>query len=77
MPDRCSARAQSRRHGERASQVAFYDRVLVLGHGAVQEYDSPLALLQRAGGVFQRLAEESGDLESLKQAAEEAEGLAD
>lgn len=56
----------------RLHTVAFYDRVLLLGQGAVQEYDTPLALLNTPGGGFRRLAEESGDFDGLLRAAEEA-----
>lgn len=59
----------------RLHTVAFYDRILLLGGGAVQEYDMPLALMSK-DGPFRQLAEESGDFESLLAAAkaEEAAG---
>ena len=56
----------------RLHTVAFYDKVLLLGQGAVQEYDAPLKLLRTTGGAFRTLAEESGDLDGLLRAAEES-----
>ena len=58
----------------RLHTVAFYDKVLLLGQGAVQEYDAPLKLLRTMGGAFRTLAEESGDLDGLLRVAEEAGG---
>ena len=53
--------------------LAFYEKVLVLERGAVVEYDAPGALLRKPGGVFKALAEESGDLDGLRRAADDAE----
>ena len=58
----------------RLNTVAFYDRILLLGGGAVQEYDAPLELLRSEGGAFRRLAEETGDLDGLLRVAEDAAG---
>jgi ABC-type multidrug transport system fused ATPase/permease subunit len=57
----------------RLHTVAFYDRILLLGGGKVQELDTPLRLLTTSNSSFRKLAEESGDYESLLQAAKEAE----
>ena len=38
----------------RLNTVAFYDLVLLLGQGAVVEYDTPLTLLRTAGGAFRK-----------------------
>ena len=59
----------------RLNTVVFYDQVLLLDRGAVLEHGPPLELLGRAGGGFRKLAEESGDLAGLGQAAREAAGV--
>ncbi len=56
----------------RLHTVAFYDRILLLGGGKVQEFDTPLRLLSAQSTSFRKLAEESGDYESLLHAAKEA-----
>ena len=56
----------------RLHTIGFYDRVLLLSQGAVQEYDTPLSLLREPGGAFRKLAEESGDFDGLMQLAAEA-----
>ena len=47
-------------------------QVLLLERGAVREQGAPLELLSRADGAFRSLAEESGALPGLVQAAREA-----
>eukprot|EP00965_Chrysotila_dentata_P039707 1319724-Pleurochrysis_carterae.AAC.1 len=56
----------------RLHTVMFYERVLVLGAGAVLEHDAPHALLTKQNGVLRGLAEESGDYEVLLASAMEA-----
>ena len=56
----------------RLHTVAFYDRILLLGGGGVQEFDTPLRLLSTHDSGFRKLAEESGDFENLLHAAQEA-----
>ena len=56
----------------RLNTVVFYDRILMLSQGSVLEYAPPLELLTTAEGAFRKLAEESGDLEGLMQAARES-----
>ena len=56
----------------RLNTVVFYDEVLLLERGAVREHGPPLELLGRVDGAFRSLAEESGDLAGLVQAAREA-----
>ena len=56
----------------RLQTVAFYDKVLVLDHGRLLEYDSPLALLQREGSRLRAMAERTGDLPGLVAIAQEA-----
>lgn len=47
-------------------------QVLVLDKGALVEYDTPLALLQRAGSRLRAMAERTGDLGGLITIAQEA-----
>lgn len=58
----------------RLNTVVFYDQVLLLDRGAVLEHGPPLELLGREHGAFRKLAEESGDLAALAEAAREAAG---
>jgi ABC-type multidrug transport system fused ATPase/permease subunit len=56
----------------RLATIADYDKVLVLDHGAVVEYDHPHTLLKKEVGTFRSMCEMSGDLDSLKKAAKKA-----
>ncbi|KAI8803966.1 P-loop containing nucleoside triphosphate hydrolase protein [Cladochytrium replicatum] len=62
----------------RLKTVADCDRILVLHHGAVIEFGSPLELLSRVGtgaegsGPFRRMCEETGEMELIMQIAESA-----
>ncbi|KAI3321698.1 P-loop containing nucleoside triphosphate hydrolase protein [Xylariaceae sp. AK1471] len=56
----------------RLATIADYDKVLVLDHGAVVEYDHPHELLKKETGTFRSMCEMSGDLDSLKKAAKKA-----
>ena len=47
-------------------------QVLLLERGAVREHGAPLELLSRPDGAFRSLAEESGVMPGLVQAAREA-----
>lgn len=38
--------------------IVYYDRVLVMDHGEVAEYDTPLTLYD-AGGIFRSLCEQA------------------
>ena len=51
----------------RLRTVIEYDRILVLDHGEIVEFDSPAALLQNPEGAFSRLCRGSADWEVLKQ----------
>lgn len=53
----------------RLNTVAFYDRVLVLAHSKLVEFDTPLSLLEKPGGAFRELGEGTGDLQGLIQIA--------
>jgi ABC-type multidrug transport system fused ATPase/permease subunit len=50
----------------RLSSVADFDKILVLDHGKLVEFDSPRNLLAREGGVFHELVQRSGDREALQ-----------
>ena len=50
----------------RINTILDSDRILVLDHGTVAEFDSPSALV-RKGGLFYELVREAGLLESIEQ----------
>ncbi|KAF8980715.1 hypothetical protein BGZ46_003790 [Entomortierella lignicola] len=50
----------------RIKTVMDSDKILVLDHGRVQEYDSPKALMNRRDGLFYSLAEQAGEELSLR-----------
>ncbi|KAJ2996301.1 hypothetical protein NUW58_g1011 [Xylaria curta] len=56
----------------RLATIVDYDKVLVLDHGTVVEYDHPHELLKRKAGTFRSMCEMSGDLDSLQKAAKKA-----
>ncbi|KAI0439378.1 multidrug resistance-associated protein [Xylaria telfairii] len=56
----------------RLATIVDYDKVLVLDHGAVVEYDHPHELLKKKAGSFRSMCEMSGDLDSLQKAAKKA-----
>ena len=43
-----------------------YDRILVLDNGRVVEYDSPLVLFYKEGGIFRSMCEKSADWQELE-----------
>ena len=51
----------------RLSTIADFDRVLVMGDGKVLEYDEPQLLMEKEGGEFRRMVEESGEREALEE----------
>ncbi|KAF9332491.1 hypothetical protein BG006_004633 [Podila minutissima] len=57
----------------RIRTIADFDRVVVLSAGEVAEFDKPLALMKKEGGLFRSLCEESSDYEGLLAIAEEKE----
>lgn len=57
----------------RLQTIIDYDKVLVLDKGELIEYDSPWELLSKEDGIFHGMCEMSGDLESLVDAARQAE----
>ncbi|KAI0157875.1 P-loop containing nucleoside triphosphate hydrolase protein [Hypoxylon sp. FL1284] len=56
----------------RLATIVDYDKVLVLDHGAVVEYDHPHRLLQKEDGMFRSMCGMSGDMETLAKAAKKA-----
>ena len=53
----------------RLRTIIDYDRVLVLSHGHVVEYDTPATLLSRKDTAFYQLCAQSGELDVLIEAA--------
>lgn len=51
----------------RLNTVLDYDRVLVMGEGKVMEFDTPLALLKKQGGVFRAMCRASSDWSKMKE----------
>lgn len=49
----------------RIRTVADYDRILVLDHGEVKEFDTPYNLIRREGGIFRQMCERSGEYAEL------------
>ncbi|KAG0030903.1 hypothetical protein BGZ82_007201, partial [Podila clonocystis] len=57
----------------RIRTIADFDRVVVMSAGEVAEFDKPLALMKKEGGLFRSLCEQSSDYEGLLAIAEEKE----
>ncbi|ORE10363.1 P-loop containing nucleoside triphosphate hydrolase protein [Rhizopus microsporus var. microsporus] len=49
----------------RIRTVADYDRILVLDHGQVKEFDTPYHLMKKEGGIFQQMCVRSGEYNEL------------
>lgn len=60
----------NRRVADRLRTIIDMDRVLLLDHGVVLEYDTPLNLLSDRTSSFAALCEKSGEFEILKEMAE-------
>ncbi|KAL4802401.1 hypothetical protein BDV18DRAFT_147428 [Aspergillus unguis] len=56
----------------RLQTIIDYDKVLVLDHGRVVEYDHPWTLVNKEDGVFRSMCENSGNLETLLDLAKKA-----
>ncbi|CAO3665762.1 unnamed protein product [Umbelopsis ramanniana] len=60
----------------RLRTIIQYDRVLVLDHGKVMEFDTPHSLLQKEDSIFRDMCLKSGELDILMQMALEKEASA-
>ncbi|OZJ06966.1 hypothetical protein BZG36_00075 [Bifiguratus adelaidae] len=56
----------------RIRTVADYDRILVLDHGQIMEYDTPYNLMSKEDGLFRSMCERSGEFNELYAIAEAA-----
>ncbi|OJJ48393.1 hypothetical protein ASPZODRAFT_140688 [Penicilliopsis zonata CBS 506.65] len=56
----------------RLQTIIDYDKVLVLDHGRVVEFDHPWALIRKDDGVFQSMCENSGHMDVLFDGARKA-----
>jgi ABC-type multidrug transport system fused ATPase/permease subunit len=52
-------------------QVIDYDRLIVLDKGTVAEFDTPLHLIRKEGGVFRKMCMQSGMFAELEAAAKD------
>lgn len=53
----------------RIRTVIDYDRILVLDHGKIVEFDTPYALLNRQQGIFRQMCERTGEFDELYELA--------
>ncbi|KKK27136.1 hypothetical protein ARAM_001306 [Aspergillus rambellii] len=56
----------------RLQTIIDYDKVLVLDHGRVVEFDHPWTLVNKEGGVFRSMCENSGNMDTLLEVAKKA-----
>lgn len=56
----------------RLQTIIDYDKVLVLDHGRVIEYEHPWDLINREGGLFRSMCENSGNMDVLLDGAKRA-----
>lgn len=56
----------------RLQTIIDYDKVLVLDHGKVIEYDHPWTLVNKEDGLFRSMCEHSGNMETLLDGARRA-----
>lgn len=56
----------------RLQTIIDYDKVLVLDHGQVVEFDHPWTLVNKNGGLFRSMCENSGNLDTLLDLAKKA-----
>ncbi|KAF9113681.1 hypothetical protein BGX27_001044 [Mortierella sp. AM989] len=57
----------------RIRTIADFDRVLVMNAGEVAEFDKPLTLMKKEGGLFRSMCERSSEFDALLAIAEEKE----
>ena len=55
----------------RLRTVIDYDRLIVLDKGELAEFDTPLNLIQKEGGIFRSMCLNSGTFAELEAAARE------
>ncbi len=55
----------------RLRTVIVYDRLIVLDKGELAEFDTPLVLIQKEGGIFRSMCLKSGTFAELETAAKE------
>ena len=63
----------------RLRTVIDYDRLIVLDKGELAEFDTPLNLIQKEGGIFRQMCLKSGtftELESVAKAKAERDARA-
>ncbi|KAF2666079.1 bile acid-transporting ATPase [Microthyrium microscopicum] len=53
----------------RLKTIVDYDKVLVLDQGEIKEYGTPWELIEKEGGMFQSMCEQSGELGTLRDIA--------
>lgn len=51
----------------RLSTIADFDRILVMEDGAAVEFEAPGVLMEREGGVFRGMVEQSGEVGALRE----------
>ncbi|KAB8233152.1 putative ABC bile acid transporter [Aspergillus alliaceus] len=56
----------------RLQTIIDYDKVLVLDHGRVVEYDHPWTLINQKDGIFCSMCDNSGNMETLLEGAKKA-----
>ena len=56
----------------RLQTIIDYDKVLVLDHGRVVEYDHPWTLISKEDGLFQDMCRNSGNMDTLLEGAKRA-----
>jgi hypothetical protein len=52
------------------AQVIDYDRLIVLDKGTIAEFDTPLELIKKEGGIFHQMCLQSGTFAELLTAAQ-------
>lgn len=56
----------------RLQTIVDYDKVMVLDHGELKEFDTPWNLINLEGGIFKGMCENSGNMEVLVDMAKKA-----
>ncbi|GAV28278.1 hypothetical protein PMKS-001748 [Pichia membranifaciens] len=56
----------------RLKTIIDYDKILVLDHGNVKEYDHPYKLIMKKDSQFKSMCQDTGDFEELSRLAKEA-----